>query len=320
MIGSGLVEASTMKIHRVGAKSMHIRFSRTVPAWHKQSLFNALFCSLTLFVGLCIGYSSAQDVPPPKPKPASPNTSTKPASTQQSAYGILVKVDIDSMVSVDGADPVLVHAGKARRFKGSLGDHLVQATSLDGQTADEKSVDQQKPQVLVEISLTAVLEGRAEQQRQAQAQQEQVQRQQEAQQHELQVQQENQRRRTQAIQDKLNGLVGRWTRSSSVDGADLTDELNLREVNGNSLSGTCSYSIVARSTKYRSLNVYYSVLVTLKSAEAENIEISYKYLQCTGFCDKVAKEDEAGSLRIRSRAEIYLHDGGPFGDKTFHRE
>jgi hypothetical protein len=256
-------------------------------------------------------FSFAQDVPPPKPKPPSPSTTQKSSTTQQSAYSLLVRVDIDCKVSVDDSDPVAMRAGKARRFKSGPGQHLIQAETVDGNVKNEQSVEQKEPQVIVEVNLGAMLAQQAEQQRQAQARQEEQQRQ-------AQARQEDQQRRAAAIQARIDRLVGHWIRViAPPDMGSLTHSLNLSRGQGGGVTG----SLVVNLVDYKSGNattLSYSVTVMHDENTTEDADpvVSYKYQGCTGFCNHIHdKSDHTGHVKVKSDVQVILSDD-PFVDKS----
>jgi hypothetical protein len=269
------------------------------------------FLTLVVIVHTLCLIGLAQDVPPPKPKPASPSTPQKLSPTQRSSYGIVVKVDMDCMISVDGADSVLVHAGKAHRFNSGPGQHLVQAESLDGNGSIEQTADQKDPQVVVEMNLAASMAAQAEQkrqqQRQAQEQQLQAQAREEQQRRQALAAEEEQRRKTQAIQAELDKLVGHWTRTSYG----FTTILDLSKGTGNSLVGSLTRGFRVGDSGVRNLSVYYSVVVAPRenASEDDDLEVSCKYKQCTGnYCEYKLndKVDHDGTLIIKSYVLIEL--------------
>jgi superkiller protein 3 len=92
-----------------------------------------LFCFV--LSPLFLAATHAQDAPPPKPKPpaegSSPSSSTSKHSSSLPAT-IVIRADTPCKVAVDGESRGTLQTGQARKVDVKLGEHLVEADSLEG--------------------------------------------------------------------------------------------------------------------------------------------------------------------------------------------
>jgi hypothetical protein len=85
--------------------------------------------------------TAAQDVPPPKPKPSSSAPEAPGKSSPKLPGTLVVRADIACRLIVDGRDRGTLRAYQLKELDVKLGDHLVEADSLEGADHWEKLVE-----------------------------------------------------------------------------------------------------------------------------------------------------------------------------------
>jgi hypothetical protein len=119
------------------------------------------FCSFILPLAV----ACAQDVPPPKPKPADTTSNTGTTKHQVASASILVRADVDCRIQVDDHALGLLKAGTVKSLRATLGEHLIRAVAeADNTEVWEETVTIQKAeQFVVTTQLTAIINAKVTQ-------------------------------------------------------------------------------------------------------------------------------------------------------------